>query len=721
MTRVTLALVRLFAACAACTVPCFASAAIVSTLQTPAGSVAFGASVAVLPNGNIVVVDTDGPVSNIGAVYLFDPNGTLVNSFTGSSPNDHVGSGGITVLKNGNFVISSPQWHNQAITDAGAVTWVNGTSGMPGVVSDVNSFVGSNTSDKVGGGSIKPLANGNYLIVTPTWQDPMMAQNAGAVTFGNGLGGAAGPISSANSLVGLNPSDQVGSGGVVELSNGNYVVISPLWDNAMTADAGAVTWGSGTTGVVGQVLPGNSLVGSQTSDSVGSGGAAALPNGNYVVASPQWANATLAAVGAVTYANGVSGLSGAVTTANSLSGTHANDQVGSGGITVLSNGHYVVISPQWANVSVPAAGAVTWANGVMGQFGTVSAANSLVGSSMNDRVGTGPLIGLLPGAQALTNGNYVVVSAHWSNGATAEVGAVTWVDGSGPSPSVVSPANSLIGSSPNDMIGLNGITALPSGKYVVASMYWSNGMASQAGAVTLLPGTQHTSASVSAANSLVGSTNTDWVGSSVVALNNGNFVVGSGRWNNAMASVGALTWINAAVGLTGPVTVANSLTGTLDGDGVGGFPVALSNGSFVTAAAFWNGQRGAATWGNGVSALTGTVSAANSLVGNIATDFVSYRGAVPLPGGYYILSNNDWSNGMLSKAGAISLGRGNGSLHGLVTTNNSVLGTQANGGVAMTYAFDATRSRMVVGDPKGNLVTLFSYVTADQIFANDFE
>ena len=45
----------------------------------------------------------------------------------------------------------------------------------------------------------------------------------------------------------------VGYYGVTPLSNGNYVVKSPNWDNGATVDAGAVTWGSGTTGVAGPV------------------------------------------------------------------------------------------------------------------------------------------------------------------------------------------------------------------------------------------------------------------------------------------------------------------------------------------------------------------------------------------------------------------------------------------------------------------------------------
>ena len=50
------------------------------------------------------------------------------------------------------------------------------------------------------------------------------------------------------------------------LSNGNYVVRSPSWDNGAATDAGAVTWGSGDEGVSGVVSAANSLVGSTAND-----------------------------------------------------------------------------------------------------------------------------------------------------------------------------------------------------------------------------------------------------------------------------------------------------------------------------------------------------------------------------------------------------------------------------------------------------------------------
>ena len=59
--------------------------------------------------------------------------------------------------------------------------------------------------------------------------------DAGAVTWGNGTSGTTGVVSAANSLVGSTADDQVGGdywdGGVIMLTNGNYVVSIPQWDN----------------------------------------------------------------------------------------------------------------------------------------------------------------------------------------------------------------------------------------------------------------------------------------------------------------------------------------------------------------------------------------------------------------------------------------------------------------------------------------------------------
>lgn len=165
----------------------------------PTGSVAFGTQVVALPNGNIVVTDPEGPVGNIGAVYLYSPDRILLATLTGGSNGDAVGSGGIGVVGNGNFLVISPLWRNPSTnaTKAGAVTWVNGASGLSASVFEGNSLLGSSTNDGVGSLGAVVLDNGNCVVSVPKW-DNGSVQDAGAVVWGRDSLGISGPVTKSN-------------------------------------------------------------------------------------------------------------------------------------------------------------------------------------------------------------------------------------------------------------------------------------------------------------------------------------------------------------------------------------------------------------------------------------------------------------------------------------------------------------------------------------------
>ena len=745
------------------------------------GSGSFGKTVTYLPNGNFVVTDptysltTPTAVASVGAVHLYNGSTlTLISSLTGSTASDQVGSGGVTVLGNGNFVVrssswngslgavtwvsataglngivsatnsivgsntndqignggilalsngnyvvSSGNWDNGSVTDAGAVTWGDGTRGTFGVVSATNSLVGSTASDGVGGfmgGGVIALTNGNYVVASSNWDNGAVT-NAGAVTWGNGTSGTVGAVSAANSLVGSTASDGVGnrsSGLVITLNNGNYVVGSPNWDNGAVTNAGAVTWGNGTGGTVGAVSAANSLVGSTAGDGVGSrmnGSVTALTNGNYVAGSPNWDNGSLSNAGAATWCNGAGGSVGAISDANSLVGTSAGDNISNQGVTALSNGHYVVASINWKNGAVTFAGAVTWGNGTGGTVGTISAANSLVGSTTADQIGS-------PGVTALSNGNYVVRSQVWDNGSVVNAGAATWGNGAGGTVGAVSAANSLVGGNANDQISNYGVAALSNGNYVVRSNVWDNGAVTDVGAVTWGNGAGGTVGTVSAANSLVGSTASDKVGdASVKALTNGNYVVGSPYWDNdAVTDAGAVTWGNGAGGTVGTVSAANSLVGSTASDSVGSFSAdnvtALNNGNYVVYSNVWdNGaaaNAGAVTWGNGAGGTVGVVSAANSLVGSTTNDY--FGNVTAFSNSNYVVAGTTWDNGALANTGAVTLCSGTDKTTGTVSSSNSILGTVANGGSGMVFSYALDANKLLVGQPSANQVSYFGTI-----------
>ena len=814
----------------------------------PAGSGTFGKAVTYLPNGNFVVTDptysltTPTAVASVGAVYLY--NGStlaLISTLTGSTASDQVGSEGVIVLSNGNFVVRSSKWDNGAAADAGAVTWGSATAGVSGTVSATNSLVGSTASDNLGlySADINALTNGNYVVGSRDWNNGAVV-DAGAVTWGNGTTGISGTVSATNSLVGSNASDKVGRDSIVELTNGNYVVrattwngsrgavtwcngasgssgvvsatnslvgstavdevgkwVSALtngnyattsftWDNGAVVDAGAVTWGNGTTGTKGAVSATNSLVGSTLNDLVGSQISSSgntilvLDNGNFVVASSAWNNGAVVDAGAVTWCNGTGGTVGTISAANSLVGSTANDKVANrpsnNALFALSNGNYIVISVSWDNGAVVDAGAVTWGNGTTGTKGAVSATNSLVGSKTLDFTKARPLI--------LSNGNYVVGNGAWDNGTVVDAGALTWCNGTGGTVGTLSAANSLVGSTASDSVGsitvagLSNInaTALTNGNYVAHNPAWDNGAVVDAGAVTWCNGTGGTVGTISAANSLVGSTESDQVGSGrAIALRNGNYVVGSPNWNNgavgsagagagaatwgngtggtvgavsaanslvssasdgvginmhalangnyvvrsiawdngAVLNAGAVTWGSGTTGISGTISAANSLVGSSASDAVGTLFVELSNSNFVVGSPGWdNGavlNAGAVTWGSGTTGTTGAVSAANSLVGSTLNDGLG-SATVALSNGNYLVRSSNWDNGALTQAGAITLGNGSGGTAGAVSAVNSVLGTVAAGSSGLVYSYNATADKLLVGQPSAKQVTLFDKI-----------
>ncbi|MBK1714231.1 hypothetical protein CKO43_15765 [Rubrivivax gelatinosus] len=772
---------------------------------------AVGQSVTALPDGGYVVASpnwTNAGTAYAGAVTHGAAGGSAgavgaANSLVGSHAYDFVGSGGVSLVGSGDYVVASPYWSDSANSAAGhyldnapngAVTWVDGSSGnvygagsAGATVGSGNSLTGSagsalgaldpsstspytaydytsgnvltttsGTRTQAGSNGVVRLDNGNYLVHNRAW-----SSGKGAITFGAGASGVAGVVSAGNSLVGSTAGD-FSSSSVLELSGSNYLVVTPYSDLG-AVDGGAVTWGSGTSGVSGAAASGNSLYGSHVGDRVGLGGVLAVGTTdadglrpNAIVASPHWGNRSAAtstvAYGAVTWvdgsnghARGEAGTGSAVAAANSLVGSHDGDYVGSihlvdsrstssvgdgsnlqqvngawdavlnASVDVLANGDYLVRSPGWDGGK----GAVSWGAGASGTAGAVASTNSLVGSvadvvststATQTRAGmsftdttyrlttTGDHVGLL--GYALDNGNYLAISPLWNTGR----GAITWV-GAGQRTGTVSAANSLVGSTPDSYADVNqsSITAagdrlgtLPNTSWVVpvvsettvsgqtytttqqrlvgpynfgvaspvATLSWYSG----GGNVTLGStyyvnyGPQNLSL-VSEYDFLA--TGFRYNGTPIVKeLDNGNVLVASPGWNNSgAAQAGAISWINGTTGALagggsgGTVSAANSLVGSHAGDVLGyRLPVdgvaQLTNGNFVLLNPQWYEERGAVTWGSGSAGVSGTVSSSNSLVGSTGSGSVAFA---TLGSTYRIIGetdiNSDWVDRTSDHAG----------------------------------------------------------------------
>jgi len=537
----------------------------------------------------------------------------------------------------------------------------------------LSTLIGSTANDQVGEKVITLTGNSNAVTMSRKWSNAGLA-NVGAVTWIDGNRGTSGSVSESNSLIGSSLNDAALST-LTPLANGHYVVASPGWDNGTIVNAGATTWGDGGKGTIGVTSALNSLVGSKTNDGELSK-VIALSNGHYVIGSPNWDNGTATNVGAVTWANGAGGTVGAISSTNSLVGSNIGDNVGLV-LTPLTNGSYVVGSPNWDNGSITNGGAATWVNGNIGATGALNTANSLVGSSPNDKVGTAIF--------ALSNGNYVISSPTWDHGTIVDAGAITWGNGTIGSIGTVNTTNSLIGSATNDCLSST-VMALTNGNYVVGSPNWDNGVMINAGALTWGDGVNGTVGVISDSNSLVGSTANDGIAYTMAPLTNGNYVVGSSHWDNGtIIDAGAVIWGNGSGSTVGIISATNSLVGSTTNDGALYTITPLTNGNYVIGSPNWDNSSiidaGAVTWGNGSGGTVGTISATNSLIGSIKNDFTKPDNTgsntiTALKNGNYVVSSPGWDRGSATNAGAVTWGNGVGGTVGEINVTNSLVGTK---------------------------------------------
>ncbi len=150
-----------------------------------------------------------------------------------------------------------------------------------------------------------------------------------------------------------------------------------------------------------------------------------LPNGNFIVADPSYGEGGISNIGAVFLYDGAT-----LAPISKLTGVTFADSVGNAPIEVLTGGNYFVVrSDLWNSPSGTAdVGAVTLCSATVGCNGTVSPANSLIGSTASDLVGytTNDLISK---TTALANGNYIVLGASWDNPPFTNAGFALYADG----------------------------------------------------------------------------------------------------------------------------------------------------------------------------------------------------------------------------------------------------------------------------------------------------
>ena len=199
---------------------------------------------------------------------------------------------------------------------------------------------------------------------------------------------------------------------------------------------------------------------------------------------------------------------------------------------------------------------MSWGNGATGTFGTISATNSLVGTT--DKIADSIFY------QLKGSSNYVLANRTASVGGDTNFGSVTWANGDAPIIGTVSAANSLMGSASGDQVGAF-ISTIDNGNYLIGSPFWNNGR----GALTLGNGSKSIFGTINEQNSLVGSTTGDNLG------NPGNGIIFNDNKapillsyyddpNRNLANAGAVTIFDGNTGTTGIINSTNSYIGNTE-------------------------------------------------------------------------------------------------------------------------------------------------------------
>ncbi len=211
----------------------------------------------------------------------------------------------------------------------------------------------------------------------------------------------------------------------------------------------------------------------------------------------------------------------------SNSGTTRSRSLG-GQVVALTNGNYVVVAGSFDNGATTNVGAVRHCSGASGCFGTPGVGNALVGTTAADFVGNSGVI-------ALPNGNYLVRSQGFDDGAIANVGSVTWCNGTSGCIGAISLSNLLLGASATGQISDAGVTVFPDDSYVVQSSLFDNasGPVANAGAYTFGNGDAGTTGRVGTDNSIVGSVTSDLTSFDYDAPR-ARYVVGRGASNRVV-------------------------------------------------------------------------------------------------------------------------------------------------------------------------------------------
>ncbi|MCX6019841.1 MAG: hypothetical protein NTZ50_15300 [Chloroflexi bacterium] len=138
-------------------------------------------------------VGVTGSFTSTSGLYLDIPDGATEDVW-------------VSVLEDGNYVIASSGWGG----NRGLVHWASWNVTTSGELNASNSIVGECAGQQIGHG-VSALRNGRYVIGSPEWEPcGSLSADLGAVTWMEG-GPVTGTVDAMNSIIGDSDSDRVGS------------------------------------------------------------------------------------------------------------------------------------------------------------------------------------------------------------------------------------------------------------------------------------------------------------------------------------------------------------------------------------------------------------------------------------------------------------------------------------------------------------------------------
>jgi hypothetical protein len=138
-------------------------------------------------------VGVTGSFTSTSGLYLDIPDGAAEDVY-------------VSVLEDGNYVIASSGWGG----NRGLVHWASWNVTTSGELNASNSIVGECAGQQIGHG-VSALRNGRYVIGSPEWEPcGSLSADLGAVTWMEG-GPVTGTVDAMNSIIGDSDSDRVGS------------------------------------------------------------------------------------------------------------------------------------------------------------------------------------------------------------------------------------------------------------------------------------------------------------------------------------------------------------------------------------------------------------------------------------------------------------------------------------------------------------------------------